>query len=346
MVFYIPDFYVTGVGFNALNKSREDLLLLYREMNFVPLIEDIITVNDEKVKYFASNISLLSGYVDAILKAIDEKCHENDFLLMDFPFAIKFQGYSKIVSYAVSKKVKVIFFVHDLDGIRFQNPIVNMTDSSCLDMAYCLITPSKQMDAVLHEQLHVSRKVKIVNHDYWDYHLNDTTVNEHRNALLCFAGNLKKSEFIKELPDVLVSQGFNCYGKGFADEYKGEFMGEFDPETLSHVLDGKFGLVWDGKSANTCSSSIGKYLRINTSHKFGLYIASAKPVIVWKEGSISDFVISNKIGFAVNSLYDIPELLSKIDINSYQRMVENIMKIRKEVITMNHLRNVILSSFR
>ena len=123
-------------------------------------------------------------------------------------------------------------------------------------------------------------------------------------------------------------------------------MGEFDPETLSHVLDGKFGLVWDGKSANTCSSSIGKYLRINTSHKFGLYIASAKPVIVWKEGSISDFVISHKIGFAVNSLYDIPELLSKIDINSYQRMVENIMKIRKEVITMNHLRDVILSSFR
>lgn len=346
MVFYIPDFHVTGIGFNALNKSREDLLLLYHEMNFQPLIEDIITVNDEKIKYFASNMDLLGGYVDSILKAIDQKCKENDYLLMDFPFAIKFQGYSKIVSYAVSKKVKVVFFVHDLDGIRFQNPLVNLSDSTCLDMAYCLITPSKQMDEVLHEQLRVSKKVRIVNHDFWDYHLKDTTINENRNALLCFAGNLKKSDFIKEIPDSLVSAGFNCYGKGFAEDYKGQFKGEYDPETLAHVLDGKFGLVWDGRSASSCSGSFGKYLRINTSHKFGLYLASAKPVIVWREGSICDFVQSHKIGFSVNSLYEIPEILSSIDIRVYNKMVENVLKIRKEVITMNHLRNVILSSFK
>ncbi len=346
MVFYIPDFHVTGIGFNALNKSREDLLFLYRKMGFSPLTEEIVTVNDEKVKYFASNMALLGGYVESLLKAIDSKCHENDFLLMDFPFAIKFQGYSKIVSYAFSKKVKVVFFVHDLDGIRFQNPLMNLSDSSCLDMAYCLITPSKSMDMILRNQLHVSKKVKMVNHDYWDYHLTDTTVNQHRDALICFAGNLSKSSFLRSVPDELVLQGFNCYGKGFAQDYKGQFKGEYDPETLVSVLDGKFGLVWDGKSEKTCSGSIGKYLRINASHKFGLYMASAKPVIVWREGSINDFVLSNKIGISVNSLDEIPELLSRIDIFSYRTMVSNVMKIRKEVITMDHLSKIILSSFR
>ena len=346
MIFYIPDFYITGVGFNALNKSREDLLLIYQSMNFMPLIDKIVTLNDEKVKYFASNMNLLSGYVDEIIEAIDKKCNAGDFLLMDFPFAVKFAGYPKIVSYACSKKVKVVFFIHDLDGVRFQNPILNMSDSSCLDMAHCLISASKEMDEVLHEQLKVSKKVKIVNHDYWDYLVKDKTINDKRNALICFAGNLAKSDFIKDLPDELVSQGFNCYGKGFGLNYKGNFCGEYDPETLVHVLDGRFGLVWDGKSSDSCSGNFGKYLKINTSHKFGLYMASAKPVIVWREGSLSNYVVSHKIGITINTLDEIPDILSKVDIYAYKKMVDNVLEIRKEVINGDHLKKVILSTLR
>ena len=346
MVYFIPDFHIVGVGFNALNKSREDLLKIYKKLSFEALSDEIVTLNDEKIKYFASNMDILGGYVDKMITLIDSKCHEGDSLIMDFPFAIKFAGYSKIVSYACSKKVKVVFFIHDLDGVRFQNPLLNMTDSSLLDMAYCIISASPAMDVVLHEQMKVSKKVRTINHNFWDYLLDDKSENNNRKALICFAGNLVKSDFIKEMPDSLLCAGFNCYGKGFSSEYKGNFCGEYDPETLAHVLDGKFGLVWDGKSAATCGGNFGKYLRINTSHKFGLYMATGKPVIVWKEGSLNDFVIKHNLGVSVSSLYELPSVLSKIDMRSYKKMVDNVNKIRKEVITGDHLSKVILNAVR
>lgn len=344
MVYYIPDFHITGIGYNALNKSRDDLMKIYKRLGFEMLGNNDIVLNDEKVKYFASNMDILGGYVDALLNEMEQKLKPGDYMIMDFPFAIKFSGYSKIVSYANSKKVKVIFFVHDLDGVRFQNPFLNWTDSSCLDMAYYLITASKRMDTILYEQMKVSKEVKSVNHDFWDYILDKEIVNNKENALICFAGNLGKSDFIKEIPDALVEQGFNCYGKGFGDGYKGAYKGEYPPEELVAELDGLFGLVWDGKTASTCGGNFGKYLRINTSHKFGLYLASGKPVIVWSEGSIAEYVLKNSIGIAVSSLNEIPYRLSSIDYRAYKMMKENVMRIRKEVITGDHLAKVILST--
>ena len=344
-VFYIPDFYVTGIGYNALNKSRKDLHQIYENLGFVPLTTRIVTLNDEKIKYFASNNDTLGDYVDDIITLIDEKCHFGDALFMDFPFSIKFAGYSKIVSYACSKGVKVIFFIHDLDGVRFQNPLLNLTDSSCLDMAYCLISASPAMDDVLLNGLRVSPKVKRVNYDYWDYLTKDVD-NENNKALICFAGNLNKSSFLSYVPDVLVNAGFNLYGKGMKATYKGTFKGQYQPEKLVEVLDGKFGLVWDGKASTTCSGNFGKYLKINTSHKFGLYMASDKPVIVWNESSLAHIVEDRQIGVAVSSLDDIAPLLAKMNGFDYANMKNNVMKIRKEVITGNHLSQVILNSLK
>lgn len=341
--FYIPDFHVTNIGYNALNKSREDLHAIYESLGFTPLKSEIITLNDEKIRYFASNRDILGGYVKDLLCRIEKRCRKGDYLFMDFPFAIKFAGYSKIVSYAKSKGMKVVFFIHDLDGIRFRNPLVNRSDSSCLDLGDYRISASKERDKVLYENLNVSRNVKSVNYDYWDYLCPDR-INTHRSALVCFAGNLAKSSFLSQLPDNLVQEGVNLYGKGFASGYKGTFCGEYKPEELVSVLDGRFGLVWDGKSAKTCSGNFGKYLRINTSHKFGLYRACGKPVIVWSEGSLSTFVIEKGIGIAVSSLNEILPLIQSLDSYSYVKRTENVKAIRKDVIDGSHLKRVILST--
>ncbi len=343
--FFIPDFKIMGIGYNALNKSRDDLHKIYTSLGFLPLTTRKITLNDEKVKYFASNKDVLGDYVSEIINLIDEKCHSGDYLFMDFPFSIKFAGYSKIVSYARTLGVKVIFFIHDLDGVRFQNPILNMTDSTCLDMGYCLISASLAMDKVLENGLLVSKNVRKVDYCYWDYLCPDYD-NQHLNALVCFAGNLWKSSFISEIPNDLVNAGFNLYGKGMSETYRGNFSGQYPPEKLVSILDGKFGLVWDGKSAKTCSGNFGKYLKINTSHKFGLYMASGKPVIVWKDSSIAKFVEDNKIGIAVNSLFDVAPALSKVDLYEYSKMRENVSRIKKEVITGKHLSKVILESMK
>ena len=161
--FYIPDFHITHIGYNALNKSREDLHHIYESLGFTPLKNEILTLNDEKIQYFASNRDILGGYVNEILGLIEKKCKKGDYLFLDFPFAIKFAGYSKIVSYAKGKGMKIVFFIHDLDGIRFRNPLVNRSDSSCLDRGDYRISASDEMDKVLFDTLKVSKKVKTVN---------------------------------------------------------------------------------------------------------------------------------------------------------------------------------------
>jgi hypothetical protein len=344
-VFYIPDFHVVGIGYNALNKSRDDLHKIYQALHFEPLLDTIVTLNDNKVQYFAANTDVLGDYVEQVINAIDTKCNADDFLFMDFPFSIKFAGYSKIVSYACTKGVKVIFFIHDLDGVRFQNPLVNLIDSSCLDMAYCLISASKEMDDCLVNSLRVNADIRKVNYRYWDY-LTPDIDNRRCDGLICFAGNLLKSSFISQIPDDLLDAGVNLYGKGMQPNYKGNFCGQYDPQKLVEMLDGKFGLVWDGKSALTCTGNFGKYLRINTSHKFGLYLATKKPVIVWDKSSIADFVIKNKIGIAVSSLNDIVPLLSSLSLSGYAEMKKNILPLRKDVISGAHLSRVILDSMR
>lgn len=341
--FYIPDFHVINIGFNALNKSRDDLHAIYESLGFTPLRKDIVTLNDEKIKYFASNRNVLGGYVKSLLQERERKCSKGDYLFLDFPFAVKFAGYSKIVSYAKSRERKVVFFIHDLDGIRFRNPIRNWSDSSCLDRGDYRISASEERDNVLYGQLNVSKKVKSVNYNYWDYLCADIP-NRLRSALICFAGNLAKSGFLSQVPCSLTSSGFNLYGKGFQSNYKGTFCGEYDPEKLVSVLDGRFGLVWDGKSDKTCTGNFGKYLRINSSHKFGLYRASGKPVIVWKDGSLASFVMKKGIGIAVSSLKEIPSRISQLDCYDYLRRTENIKPIRKDVITGSHLKKVILST--
>lgn len=339
--FYIKDFLVRGVGYNALNKSRLDLCRIYESLGFERLDLEDRTLSDEKFKNVRKNSKALAGYVEEVLSLIDAKIHGGEFLFMDFPFAVKFLGFSKIVTYARSKGIKVVFFIHDLDGIRFQNPLLNILDSSCLDDAYALISASPAMDRALRENLKISRKLKIVDYDYWDYLLEKDVLNDRRMHLLCFGGNLAKSSFLSALPPALVQRGVALYGKGMQKDYRGDFLGEFDPETLVEKIDGYFGLVWDGKSAKTCSGNFGKYLRINTSHKFALYMAARKPVVVWKESPLADIVRQKKIGVAVSSLYEIPYRLSEIPYGQYREMVRAVDRMRKDIVTGEHLQEVI-----
>ncbi len=342
-VFFLPDFHVVHVGYNALNKSRDDLFHIYTELGFSPLLDDIVTLDNRKVKYFGKNNEILGEYVNKVLDCLSTKCKKDDFLFMDFPFAIKFIGFGKIVSYAKVLGIKVIFFIHDLDGIRFQLPFVNMTDSQSLDLSYCMISATEEMDDCLLKQLKVSPTIKRVNYQYWDYLCRDE-INQNNKARVCFAGNLAKSTFLSKIPEKLLKDGFNLYGKGMAKNYKGEFCGEYTPEELVQVLDGKWGLVWDGKSPRTCTGNYGKYLKINASHKFGLYMATDKPVIVWKKSPISKFVEEKKLGIAVNSLDEAAKILDSVSEERFLEMKKNILDIRKEVINGNHLKRIIKES--
>ena len=98
------------------------------------------------------------------------------------------------------------------------------------------------------------------------------------------AGNLaqEKAGYLYKLP---AEPSYNLYGVGF-DESRSllneTYFGSFLPDELPSVLEGGFGLVWDGDSAETCSGVFGRVPPfITISHKASLYLASGFPLVVW-----------------------------------------------------------------
>ena len=121
------------------------------------------------------------------------------------------------------------------------------------------------------------------------------------------AGNLaqEKAGYLYALP---AEPAYNLYGVGFDESRALEnetYFGSFLPDELPAALEGGFGLVWDGDSAETCSGVFGEYLRYNNSHKASLYLASGFPLVVWKQSTLSHFVLEKGCGIAVESLHDL-----------------------------------------
>lgn len=133
----------------------------------------------------------------------------------------------------------------------------------------------------------------------------------------------------------------------FGANYDGEetenihYHGKFEPEELIEILDGQFGLVWDGDACETCTGATGEYLRWNNPHKFSLYIAAYLPVIVWSESAIADFVKEQGIGICVDSIFDVYDVINKLSVPTYQQMLESVLTVRERIIQGGYLGDIL-----
>ena len=147
------------------------------------------------------------------------------------------------------------------------------------------------------------------------------------------AGNLaqEKAGYLYGLP---AQPAYNLYGVGFDESRALEnetYFGSFLPDELPAALEGGFGLVWDGDSAETCSGVFGEYLRYNNSHKASLYLASGFPLVVWKQSALSHFVLEKGCGIAVESLHDLKETIDNLSDADYQDLVDNAKHVGQEI---------------
>lgn len=174
----------------------------------------------------------------------------------------------------------------------------------------------------------------------WDY-LQDSSVDvqsTENSMRVCFAGNISKSPFIRQL--VGFQTEFLVYGDTNAIEADNmEFKGVYLPETLPSVLEGNWGLVWDGESLNGCTGHYGDYLRYNIPHKTGLYLAAGKPIIAWSGAAISEYVRNNQLGISIDCLSQLDEVLKSLDDNTYLKYKENVMRVRNDIISGVNIRN-------
>ena len=164
--------------------------------------------------------------------------------------------------------------------------------------------------------------------------------NDIKNAepSIAIAGNLLKTKcgYIYHIHDDGHNIGLkvNLYGINFDTQSMNEnldYHGSFPAAELPEKIEGDFGLVWDGTSAETCAGHVGEYLKYNNPHKTSLYLASGVPVVVWKKAAIADFVTRNKLGITVDSLYDAEDAIRSVSADEYKEMCANARKTAEKL---------------
>jgi len=324
-------------------KARRDAMSIIEKMGFECIsIEQVMkeTADDRKnkVKRLLYNNQLRADWAKCI-----SQFKKGDVVFIQLPILGHPMMIAEYLKKARKKGVKFILLVHDLEAFRqaqssdlskLKRWFISDNESGILNNVDFVIAHNEKMKAKLVSELNIPEE-KIGSLEIFDY-LIDGDINsvkrDPKDRGVIIAGSLSRSKvgYIYKLPENI---DINLYGIGYEDEGKKNvsYKGSFTPEELPLNLEGGFGLVWDGSSADTCDGIFGQYLTINNPHKTSLYLASNLPVIIWKEAALSSFIEENKCGFAVSSTEEIHDILASMSEEEYLEMVENAKKIGEKL---------------
>lgn len=330
---------------NAGNKARNDVEEIVKREGYQTLI---LSVDNW---YEMSTLKAQLHKSKAISQALNQ-LKQGDELLIQFPMLHHSFFTTHHVKKAQKKGVKVHFIIHDLEALRYVNvenfPLkhkirIQVQESGLLGAADGIIAHNPIMKSVLVDKgVEADKIVSLGIFDYLIPNFQEKT-GLTKNLPIIVAGNLaqEKAGYLYQLP---ARPAYNLYGVGF-DENRAlaneTYFGSFLPDELPVALEGGFGLVWDGDSAETCSGVFGEYLRYNNSHKASLYLASGFPLVVWKQSALSHFVLENGCGIAVESLYDLSQALEQLDDKDYQDLLVNAKRIGQKIRNGSYLTNAL-----
>ena len=320
---------------NAGNKARNDVEEIVKREGYQPLL---LTVEDW---YQMGTVKAQRHKAKALAQAFSQ-LKSGDQLLIQFPMLHHSFFTTRLVRKIQRRGVQVYFIIHDLEALRYANldtvPLkhkirVHLQESSLLKVADGVIAHNPIMKSVLVEK--GLPEHKLVSLEIFDYLIPNYQEKDglSKDQPIIVAGNLaqEKAGYLYQLP---ARPAYNLYGVGFDESRALEneaYFGSFLPDELPAALEGGFGLVWDGDSAETCSGVFGEYLRYNNSHKASLYLASGFPLVVWKQSALSRFVLENGCGIAVESLHDLKNTIENLSDADYQELIANAKNIGKKI---------------
>lgn len=332
-ILYIKETRQSARSNHAGSKARDDVCSVFAELGFEKLelfYDDVERASKGGLSKITSHLSAAHDW-NELLRPLER----GDKLIVQFPLEHHSLFAKKPFKKLRRRGVELIFLVHDLDLLRMyseenRSPVskfrIKQEETSLLNLANRVIVHNDVMKEHLANACDINKE-NLISLQIFDYLLpNDS----HAKALdlsapIAIAGNLMpgKADYAYELPEGIE---YNVYGPNYAGNNRDDihYKGEYTPEELPLQLEGSFGLVWDGESTQTCSGAYGNYLRINNPHKTSLYLASGLPVIIWSEAALAPFIQQNNLGILVDDLNDLPESLSSLSENEYQKMLDSI----------------------
>lgn len=272
---------------------------------------------------------------------------KGDVVYIQFPVVNHTLVLDRAIKKLVDNGVKVVALIHDLEVLRLslsdsfskvQKWRLKREEVSVMNLFSKIIVHNESMLEYMNQALGIPKE-KMVNLEIFDYLIDnpenkkiERTSENYKSVII--AGNLSqmKAAYAYDLPE---ETQFVLYGPNYTGKTDGNitYKGSFPPDVLPFVLEGGFGLVWDGISSTTCEGVWGEYLKYNNPHKTSLYLASQLPLVIWEKAALSDFVVKNGCGITVASLFDIPEAINKVTEEEYKSMLENTKEVSKKLVS-------------
>lgn len=324
-LYYISE--KSGDTYDAGSKARDDVSYILSRKHWNPCyVSRTWGASTFAEKIRASAICLYEW------NGISRGLHYGDVLLLQYPLSVNPQV-ARAALRSIRKMhrcgVKLIYLIHDLDSLRGMS---RSLEHQFLNLADVAIAHNRTMSSYLEDSY---KTIKTVSLEIFDYILPEQTeLYDGVRDGIDVAGNLsyEKAGYLYDDGLRALSPPLSLYGPNYEQGRGGGlYKGCFPSERLPSILAGKFGLVWDGKSSETCTGLSGEYLKINNPHKLSLYLACGTPVFIWNQAAEAVFVRANDVGAAVSNIPEALELYRTISPERYDELKRNARIVGEKV---------------
>lgn len=333
--YYLKEGTIESNQKHAGSKARIDVEVILKNKYFQCVHSSVYYVKRNILGKFIEQLKIKREWENKFSEIPNSTCLFIQYPVDTFLFTL-FGGLKKLKKRGIS----VCLIVHDLEIFRFRNVkktsfrrkiALYFSDIKNLKDCQFIIVHNEAMKLCLANEFNIPME-KMVTLGIFDYLQSHTIKNNTLSKDVIIAGNLDKNKcgYLSDLPNDV---NWKLYGVGYED--KGikniTYCGAYMPDELPQHLEGAFGLVWDGDSAESCIGVYGEYLKINNPHKTSLYLSSGIPVIVWEQAAIADFIKKNNCGFTVSSLKEIGKKIAEISEEEYSEMKDNAEAIAEKL---------------
>ena len=343
MKYYIKEFQESEEArTTAGGKAREDVDDILENAGYACIEYADKLLESDSVAEALKNHKVKSKVLESLLEGLTS----GDELVVQFPIVNNSIYHAGVFKKLKKRGVKVVLIVHDLESLRYLKnsslPVKKkirfyIEEKGILKTVDKIIVHNERMVEAMKSLGYDERKmVPLGIFDYlipeYDNRKRDVDSNIGFGKPVIVAGNLRREKvgYVYQLPE---NVEFNLYGIGYEEQDAPniKYHGAFPPEDLPFEVQGSFGLVWDGSSADTCAGVYGEYLKINNPHKTSLYIAAGIPVIIWDQAALAGFVKDNNCGITVSSLGELQEKMSRLTEEEYGQMTANAQRLGEKL---------------
>lgn len=253
----------------------------------------------------------LSKRLDGIIAGI----HHGDIIIFQTPTWIATEFDEKLIDKLRHYRVKIIIFIHDVIPLMFSGNFYLMPKTiEYYNRADLIIAPSQAMiDELRRHGLTVE---KTLVQGMWDHPTTVTSYPAKFEKKIHFPGNPERFSFVKKwaynIPLYLyASQGEDLPENVVYTPYLP------DDVLLLELSKGGFGLVW-------MDDNDKQYQTLYCPYKLGTFLTAGIPVFVQRGIANQDIIEKNGLGYIVDDLNDVIDIIDNMTIETYQQLVNNV----------------------